>query len=97
LAKEQQDPKQPHFSKRTTYLTNWGPCKQCKWWQIEPDAEIEDETKGVCTCLRFQGYRLRVAGDCGCARFTAGEPIRAAGSGESPPTTFVAPAHDQHD
>lgn len=73
---------------------DWGPCKLCKWWQIDPGAPVNDETMGVCVMGRLQLYRLRVSGDCGCNRFSVGEPVRAAGSSSIPPTTFVAPPAD---
>jgi hypothetical protein len=47
----------------------WGLCKDCKWWQIEPGAP----------------YLLRVSGDSGCNRFMEGEPARAKGSSGQPP------------
>ena len=26
----------------------WGLCKDCKWWQIEPKAAVENLTMGLC-------------------------------------------------
>lgn len=65
---------------------DWGLCRDCKWWQVEPDADIEDRTLGLCIDEELQPYRLRVSGDSGCVRFMAGTPARAEGSSASPPT-----------
>ncbi|UUO07314.1 hypothetical protein M4951_03155 [Blastopirellula sp. J2-11] len=64
---------------------NWGPCKACKWWQIEPDASVHDHTIGYCIDELIQPFQLRIAGNGGCNRFEAGKPARAAGSSECPP------------
>ncbi len=64
----------------------WGLCKDCKWWQIEPKATIENLTLGLCIEEKLQPYRLRVSGNSGCNRFMPGKPAHAKGSGESPPT-----------
>lgn len=65
---------------------NWGPCKACKWWQIEPDASEEDQTVGVCIDRALQQYVLRVSGNSGCNRFQKGPPHRMKGSSVMPPT-----------
>ena len=26
----------------------WGLCKDCKWWQIEPKAAVKNLTMGLC-------------------------------------------------
>jgi hypothetical protein len=67
----------------------WGLCKDCKWWQIEPGAKVTDRTVGVCIEDSLHDFRLRITGNGGCAMFTAGEPARATGSAERPPTTFA--------
>jgi hypothetical protein len=64
---------------------NWGECKECKWWQIEPKAVIADRTLGLCIDEELQPFRLRVSGDSGCNRFTPGEVARAEGSATAPP------------
>jgi hypothetical protein len=64
----------------------WGLCKDCKWWQIEPGAAIENLTLGLCIDEKLQAFRLRVSGNSGCNRFMQGKPARAKGSGEAPPT-----------
>jgi hypothetical protein len=28
--------------------SDWGLCKDCKWWQIEPKAAVENLTMGLC-------------------------------------------------
>ena len=65
--------------------TEWGFCKDCKWWQIEPGAEITDETAGFCIDEELQDLELRITGCGGCNRFMAGEPARAVGSAAAPP------------
>jgi hypothetical protein len=66
--------------------SEWGMCKDCQWWQIEPNANITNTTMGLCIEERLQPFRLRVSGASGCNRYSAGEPARAAGSGAAPPT-----------
>jgi hypothetical protein len=63
----------------------WGLCKDCKWWQIEPDAAIENLTMGMCIDEDIQPFDLRVSGNSGCNRFKPGAPARAEGSSEAPP------------
>ncbi len=29
--------------------SDWGLCKDCQWWQIDPEAKIADNTMGLCT------------------------------------------------
>ena len=64
----------------------WGLCKDCKWWQIEQDAKLTNTTMGLCIDEELQRFTLRVSGNSGCNRFMPGEPARAKGSGEAPPT-----------
>ena len=63
----------------------WGLCRDCKWWQIEPHDAIDDETLGECIDEDLQTFVLRVSGNSGCNRFVPGEPARAAGSSAAPP------------
>jgi hypothetical protein len=65
---------------------NWGLCKDCKWWQIEPSASVEHLTVGLCIEEKLQSFRLRISGNGGCNRFKAGTPARAKGSSGQPPT-----------
>ena len=65
---------------------SWGECKECKWWQIEPEATIGNLTMGLCIDEQLQPYRLRVSGNSGCNRFIPGKVARAEGSSASPPT-----------
>jgi len=65
---------------------NWGLCKECKWWQVEPDAELADKTTGLCIDEDLQPYKLLVSGSSGCTHFAEGEPARAKGSNGHPPT-----------
>lgn len=64
---------------------DWGLCKACKWWQIEPDAENSNTTMGQCIEEELQPFVLRVSGNSGCNRFLEGEPAHARGSSEKPP------------
>ena len=64
---------------------NWGLCKDCKWWQIEPDASIANTTVGMCIEEKLQPFALRVSGNSGCNRFVPGAPARAEGSSQQPP------------
>jgi hypothetical protein len=64
----------------------WGLCKDCKWWQIEPDAKVADSTMGLCIDDDLQPYLLLVSGNSGCNHFMEGEPARAEGSSSKPPT-----------
>ena len=64
----------------------WGLCKDCKWWQLEPEADITGTTQGLCIDEKLQPFLLRLAGNSGCNRFAPGKPARAAGSGAAPPT-----------
>jgi len=66
--------------------SDWGLCKDCKWWQIEPEAKVDARTLGVCIDDTLYQYLLRVSGDSGCNYFAAGEPARAKGSSSAPPT-----------
>lgn len=65
---------------------DWGLCKDCKWWQIDPGAPIADQTLGLCIDEDLQPFLLRVNGSGGCNHFMNGEPARAAGSSAAPPT-----------
>ena len=47
----------------------WGLCKDCKWWQIEPNASIANGTMGLCIDEDLIRFRLRVSGNSGCNRF----------------------------
>jgi hypothetical protein len=64
----------------------WGLCKDCKWWQIEPDAPIENNTMGFCIDEEILPFKLRVSGNSGCNRFMKGSPARAKGSSDQPPS-----------
>jgi hypothetical protein len=66
--------------------SEWGPCKECKWWQLEPDAAIANTTMGLCIEEQLQRFRLRVSGNSGCNAFMPGKPAYAKGSADSPPT-----------
>jgi hypothetical protein len=64
---------------------SWGFCRDCKWWQIEPDASLNNLTMGLCIDEDLQRFVLRVSGASGCNRFMDGKPARARGSSAAPP------------
>jgi hypothetical protein len=64
----------------------WGLCKDCKWWQIEPDSPGGDTALGLCIDEDLQPFVLRINGSGGCNHYMAGEPARAKGSSAAPPT-----------
>jgi hypothetical protein len=66
--------------------SDWGLCKDCHWWQVDPGAHIADTTMGCCIEEQLQPFRLRVSGNSGCTLYTPGEPAAAAGSSAAPPT-----------
>ncbi len=68
---------------------DWGQCRDCKWWQLEPDDPVADHTLGYCIDEELQPFKLSVSGNSGCNRFIHGGPARAEGSSAQPPT--VAP------
>jgi len=65
--------------------SDWGLCKDCHWWQIDPGAIVADNTMGVCTEEEIQPFQLRVSGHSGCNRYEPGESAYAAGSSAAPP------------
>jgi len=64
----------------------WGLCKDCEWWQLEPNASLENTTMGLCIEEKLQPFVLRVSGNSGCNLFMPGKPAHAPGSSEAPPT-----------
>jgi hypothetical protein len=46
--------------------TEWGKCKDCKWFQIEPRVKAANNTMGLCIEENLQRFRLRVSGNSGC-------------------------------
>jgi hypothetical protein len=65
--------------------SEWGLCKDCKWFQIEPDAKPANNTMGLCIEEKLQHFRLRVSGNSGCNRFVPGEVAHAEGASCAPP------------
>jgi hypothetical protein len=45
---------------------SWGLCKDCKWWQIEPDSTGGDQALGLCIDQDLQPFLLRINGSGGC-------------------------------
>jgi hypothetical protein len=76
----------PPVKERIMAQTEWGLCKDCKWWQIEPGATAVNTTMGLCIDEDLQKFQLRVSGNSGCNRFMPGKPAHAKGSGAAPPT-----------
>ena len=37
--------------------SEWGLCKDCEWWQIEPRAPVADKTMGLCIEESLQPFR----------------------------------------
>jgi hypothetical protein len=68
----------------------WGLCKDCKWWQIEPEATTANTTTGLCIDEDLQHFQLLVSGSSGCNHFMEGKPARAKGSHGHPPTAKPA-------
>ncbi len=66
--------------------SEWGLCQGCKWWQIEPDASVADQTVGLCIEESLQPLQLRISGNGGCTLYCSGKPARAEGSSDRPPT-----------
>ena len=66
--------------------TSWGLCKDCKWWQIEPNTKAANDTLGLCIDEEIYPFLMRVSGNSGCNRFMEGEPAFAKGSSAAPPT-----------
>lgn len=64
----------------------WGLCKGCKWWQLEPEDRAGNNSLGLCIEEHLQAYRLRVNGASGCNEFQAGRHPHVAGSAAAPPT-----------
>lgn len=52
----------------------WGECKNCKWWQIEPKAAIEDQTMEFCIDEDLLSFQFLVSGNSGCNRFMNATP-----------------------
>ena len=69
--------------------SEWGKCKDCKWFQIEPGATAANNTMGLCIDEDLQRFRLRVSGNSGCNRFMAGKVAHAEGSSSAPPVAVA--------
>ena len=65
--------------------SDWGLCKECKWWQTEPGANLANTVMGLCIDEQLQEFRLRVSGNSGCNRYMPGKPAHAKGSSAAPP------------
>ena len=56
--------------------STWGLCKECRWWQIEPNAAGENQTMGECIEEKLQPFSIRISGNGGCSCFQQGTPAR---------------------
>lgn len=65
--------------------SEWGKCKDCKWFQIEPDADTSNNTMGLCIDEDLLRFRMRISGNSGCNRFMPGKAAHAKGSSSAPP------------
>jgi len=65
--------------------SEWGKCKDCKWFQIEPSSKVANNTMGLCIEEDLQRFRLRVSGNSGCNKFKPGKVAHAVGSSSAPP------------
>lgn len=66
--------------------STWGLCKDCKWWQVEPNADVGNTTMGQCIDETLQPFLLRVSGNSGCNRYMPGAVAQEKGSSDAPPT-----------
>ena len=65
--------------------TNWGECKGCRHFEVEPGAMASAQTMGLCIVHEHELHQLRVSGACGCTQFTQGEVAHAEGASDVPP------------
>src|ERR1700730_6468637 len=65
--------RRPDMRRQAMAEAEWGKCKDCKWFQIEPDARAANNTMGLCIEEGLQRFRLRVSGNSGCNAFMAGK------------------------
>ena len=73
-----------------TEQTDWGFCKDCRWWQVEPTVVATNLTMGQCIEEKLQPFQLRVSGNSGCNRFRLGKPTKVEGASRVPPSTKPA-------
>ena len=45
------------------FNSDWGLCKDCKWWQLEPAARTNGIALGQCIEEKLQPFVLRVSGN----------------------------------
>jgi hypothetical protein len=69
--------------------TEWGKCKDCKWFQIEPRVKAANNTMGLCIEEDLQRFRLRVSGNSGCNHFMSGAVAHGQGSSCAPPLAMA--------
>ena len=63
----------------------WGECKDCKWWQIEPEASVGNLTMGLCIDEKLQPLPFASLGEQRVQPFHARRTGQSKGSGEAPP------------
>lgn len=64
---------------------NWGECKGCRHFEVEPGVAAEANTMGLCIVHEHEIHQLRVSGACGCSQFAQGEAAHAEGASAVPP------------
>lgn len=64
---------------------NWGECKSCRHFEIEPAATPANNTMGLCIVNDHEPHHLRVSGSCGCDLFANGQAAHAPGASHVPP------------
>ena len=69
--------------------SEWGKCKDCKWFQVEPDVDAVNNTMGQCIDAKLQQFLLRVSGNSGCNRFMPGDVAHAQGASAAPPVAHA--------
>ena len=65
--------------------SNWGECKACRHFEVEPGVAPEPNTMGLCIVHEHEVHKLRVSGACGCSQFNEGDAAHAEGASEAPP------------
>ncbi|WP_435020000.1 hypothetical protein TA3x_001591 [Tundrisphaera sp. TA3] len=64
---------------------NWGECKSCRHFEIEPAASAAANTMGLCIVHEHEMQHLRVSGSCGCDLHADGQAAHAKGASRVPP------------
>ncbi len=73
-------------------MSNWGNCRHCQSWQIEPEQVVQTLTIGRCNDDYLKKHTLTVTADCGCSRFVEGQPQSLTGEGRPVKSTAIGGA-----